>query len=205
MSEAFILIVTGIPGTGKTSVSACLAEELGCRHFDVSTILYKEGYVERDPSLRDTHLASEAGIEYVASAALQSVEEGNCVIIDTHYPGEFLSRLSKDYALIVVLRTEPLTLMRRLEAKGWRRDKVIENVLGEIFGVIYDYLGYEGHSAVEVDTTNTTPCSAASKALELAEKWIVGPRIDWLSFDYVVELASRLSAELDSYKNRLRI
>ncbi len=203
--KQYVLIVTGIPGTGKTSVSKCLAEELDCIHLDVSTILYKEGFIEKDPSLRDTHLASEAGIEYIVSTSLHLIDRGKCVILDTHYPGEFLSKLEEDYALIVVLRTEPFTLMKRLEAKGWRRDKVIENVLGEIFGVIYDYLGYDVHSSVEVDTTNTTPCAAAHRALELAEEWNVGPRIDWLSFDYIVELASRLSAELDSYKDGFRV
>lgn len=203
--KPYILIVTGIPGTGKTSVSKCLANELDCIHLDVSTILCREGFIEKDPSLRDTHLASEAGIEYIISASLRLIDRGKCIILDTHYPGEFLSRLEKEYALIIVLRTEPLTLMKRLESKGWRRDKVIENVLGEIFGVIYDYLGHDIHSSVEVDTTNTTPCTAAYRALELAGEWIVGPRIDWLSFDYVVELASRLSAELDSYKDRFRV
>ncbi|GAB6148401.1 AAA family ATPase [Stetteria hydrogenophila] len=203
--KRYAVIVTGVPGTGKSSVSRCLAEELGCVHLDVSTLIYRAGLVERDPSLRDTHIASEAGVEYVASRALGVINRGGCVVLDTHYPGEFVSRLEEHYALIVVLRTEPLTLMRRLESRGWRRDKVVENVLAEIFGVIYDHLGEGVYSSVEVDTTSTEPCAAAGEALELARKWRVGPRIDWLSLDYVVELAGRLSAELDLYKGRLGV
>jgi adenylate kinase len=83
---------------------------------------------------------------------------------------------------VVVLRCEPKTLKRRLLARGYQPEKVMENVEAELIGVLSaDSMNVFGsRKTMEFDTTASEPASAA-RVISKSLKGSRGPssRIDW--------------------------
>ncbi len=179
MAKPRVIIVTGTPGTGKTSVSRLLAEKLGCIHLDVSRyVIENRMYVSYDEE-RQTYVIDE---DRVREAIKKLVETSKCIIIDIHYP-ELLDFLQPD--IVIILRTAPEILERRLKPRNWPENKVKENIMAEILGVpTANALSIVGSDKIyEIDTTDREPEEVVRIVLEdiLEGKAKPGPKIDWLS------------------------
>ncbi len=179
MAKPRVIIVTGTPGTGKTSVSRLLAEKLGCIHLDVSRyVIENRMYVSYDEE-RQSYVIDE---DRVREAIKKLVETSKCIIIDIHYP-ELLDFLQPD--IVIILRTAPEILERRLKPRNWPENKVKENIMAEILGVpTANALSIVGSDKIyEIDTTDREPEEVVRIVLEdiLEGKAKPGPKIDWLS------------------------
>ncbi len=179
MAKPRVIIVTGTPGTGKTSVSRLLAEKLGCIHLDVSRcVIENRMYVSYDEE-RQSYVIDE---DKVREAIKKLVETSKCIVIDIHYP-ELLDFLQPD--IVIILRTAPETLERRLKPRNWPEDKVKENIMAEILGVpTANALSVADPDKIyEIDTTDKKPEEVVRIILEdiLKGKAKPGPKIDWLS------------------------
>ncbi|MCE4611048.1 MAG: hypothetical protein F7B17_03660, partial [Desulfurococcales archaeon] len=86
---------------------------------------------------------------------------------------------------------------------GWRKGKIVENVMAEAFGVIAEELEPWWHSTFEVDTSGKNPRKVYEELLNKIDSWSVGINIDWLSLESVGELVARLSAQRDLDEYRL--
>ncbi len=146
-----IIIVTGTPGTGKTSVSQRLSKDLNCIYINTSELALKHGAAHEDPTGRDTAVIKEdVLIRELRQIVANSL--GRCIVIDSHYPG-ILEFLEKYDPLVIVLRATPETLIKRLEKRGWNRNKVLENAEAELLGIV-DQEAREVFSKVySIDTT----------------------------------------------------
>ncbi len=179
MAKPRVIIVTGTPGTGKTSVSRLLAEKLGCIHLDVSRYVIESGmYISYDEK-RQSYVIDE---DKVREAIKKLVETSKCIIIDIHYP-ELLDFLQPD--IVIILRAAPGTLEKRLKPRNWPENKVKENIMAEILGVpTANALSIVGPDKIyEIDTTDKKPEEVVRIVLEdiLEGKVKPGPKIDWLS------------------------
>ncbi|BAN90781.1 adenylate kinase family protein [Aeropyrum camini] len=182
-----LILVTGTPGTGKTSVGRLIARETGCRFVESSPLLEALGATSRDPTGRATLM-----VEWSAAVdRLRSLDIG-CWVVSTVTPSLWLESLGLEVALVVLLRTNPLLLEERLEARGWPRGKVVENVVAEAFGEIaWELVEYGFESAtIEVDTSLRSPRDVAREVFDRAERWDTGISIDWFES---VEVASRVA------------
>ncbi len=179
MVKPRIIIVTGTPGTGKTSVSRLLAEKLGCIHLDVSRYVIENKIYASYDEKRQSYVIDE---DKVREAIRKLVETSKCIIIDIHYP-ELLDFLQPD--IVVILRTAPGTLEKRLKPRNWPENKVKENIMAEILGVpTANALSIVSPDKIyEIDTTDKKPEEVARIVLEdiLEGKAKPGPKIDWLS------------------------
>lgn len=200
--EDYVIPVAGVPGTGKTTLSILLSEILGCRHLDSSSLLRMLGLVERDPTGRKTQLVRGGGL----IRAVEAIPSGKCILLETLYPLEWLwAGLEERVPVIILLRTHPLTLYKRLSSSrpNWPRDKIIENVLAEAHNVLAEDLLEVQHFVIEVDTTSLPPEATATALLDMLEAWSTGIRIDWLSRDPdIIEAIARWGMELDLDKYR---
>ncbi|MGC8954370.1 MAG: adenylate kinase family protein [Desulfurococcus sp.] len=176
-----IIVVAGVPGTGKTSVSRELASLTGFQLIELGRYALERGLVTGFDDERGSYVIDEDALSREVSM-LAGNSEGY-IIVSTHYP-EILDPSVVEK--VFVLRTHPLVLEKRLESRGWDRRKINENVMAEILGVVsYNALTVFGEEKIyEIDTSNTTPGEVAGLVADiLSNKTVIPPgiRIDWLS------------------------
>jgi adenylate kinase len=132
------IAITGTPGVGKTTISKKLAEKLGFRHIDITEVVKKyKLYSEKDEEM-DSYVINFDKLK-------KFLDDLDNVILDGHVS----HLLDADY--VVVLRCNPEIVKKRLEERGYKQKKVMENVEAEILDVC---LVESGGSVYEIDTTD---------------------------------------------------
>ena len=196
-----IILVTGSPGVGKSELAKVVSEDLRCKVVESSEVMVREKAVIKDPA-RDTFIIEwDQGLRVARSVASKSID--SCVVVVTVTPTLWLEAVESEIVFIVLARCNPLILFRRLERRGWRKGKIVENVMAEAFGVIAEELEPWWHSTFEVDTSDKNPRKVYEELLNKIDSWSVGINIDWLSLESVGELVARLSAQRDLDEYRL--
>ena len=166
MKPRFItLLVTGTPGTGKTTLAKKLSLLLNYAYFDVNSFAKTAHIYGSYDKKRQTYVVDEAKLARelikVREKALKASKTAkNGVIFDSH-----LSHfLPKKYAnLCLVARCSLKALEQRLRKRGYSRAKIRENMDAEIFDTCLSEARELGHRVVVFDTTN--PPAVAVKAL----------------------------------------
>lgn len=155
------IALSGVPGTGKTT----LADHIGARH-DVVVVHLNEfaqeaGLLnEQDP---------ERGSYYVDLDALNERYrerydgEERPVLLEGHFAHEM------DVDRIVLLRVDPQVLIARLRARGWREEKVRENVEAEALDVLAQEVLDVDAPASELDASDLGVEEAAAAVWAIAE------------------------------------
>ncbi len=168
-----IISVTGTPGTGKTEVARELAPLLSYNYVDLNRVAEEQGLVigmdpERHSKILDTDRFGEIFVP-------------DNSVVDGH-----LSHLiTAD--LILVLRTRPDVLKKRLEKRGWPEEKVMENVEAEILGVCSSESCESGEKVMELDTTGKKPEEVAKSIKALIDNNNNTGEIDWLEeYEYML-------------------
>ncbi|MCE4607066.1 MAG: AAA family ATPase [Desulfurococcales archaeon] len=185
-----IIIITGTPGTGKTTVSRLISRELNCTHIDVSALVEEMKWGEPDPTGRETLVLTniEELIQYVGKIN----KNRECVIVDTHYPGIFDS-LAKDIMAVFVLRTHPKIIARRLIERKWGAKKIAENAEAELLGVIENEALRRFKCVISIDTTNKNASEVSQSIKTLIEQMhqtacpVQGRTIDWINDESAVD------------------
>ena len=184
-----VIIVTGTPGTGKTAIAKLLARHINGIYLSLNEIAKKYSDFTSFDIRRGSWVINEKKLTEHVVQVIREVKH-NTLIIDTHFgdiiPNEYIS-------FIIILRTHPLELERRLKKRNWPNEKIRENVEAEILGTItYDILQNFSHEKIfEIDTTKATPEEVVeiiktlmSKSDKLRGKYQVG-LIDWLNDDSI--------------------
>ena len=146
-----VLIVTGTPGTGKTTLSVKLAKKLGFHYTDVNKLIKKynisEGYDrKRKTKIIDVRKLNKALIKELGN--FKAAEKG--IIIDSHL-SHYLPRKYVD--LCIVAKCGLKELKKRLKKKKYTEDKVRENLDAEIFDICLNEAKENKHKVVVVNTT----------------------------------------------------
>lgn len=125
------ILVTGTPGTGKTSTCEQIAAATGLRHINVGDRVKAQdlhcGYDEE-------HQALIIDEDKVVDALEDELSAGGC-IVDYHSCDFFPERW---FDLVLVLQTDNTVLYNRLEARGYPEAKIQENVECEIMMVLLE-------------------------------------------------------------------
>ena len=140
-----MIIITGTPGTGKTSVAEELAKLTKRSVVHLNDYIKKNLDIEYDPAYESYS---------VDTKLLEDLDFGDA-IVEGH-----LAHFIKRSEMTVVLRCDPRELAKRLENRGWSERKIAENVVAEILDVISAEA-----NGMDVDTTNTTPVECAKKIM----------------------------------------
>jgi len=176
-----IIVVTGTPGVGKSTVSKLLALRLGAVHIDLSALALGEeltlGWDEkRQTAVADVVRLKESLEEMVSSS-------GQSLVVEGHYASEVVS--SEKATFIFVLRKNPWKLKSELESRGYGPEKVRENVEAEILDVcLAEAVAAYGEDRVsEVDVTDKSPEEVVEELTSIVEdgKPIGVGKVDWLS------------------------
>ena len=142
--------ITGTPGTGKTSVSNILKQKnytvLGLNEIAISNNFILGIDEKRDSKILD--------IEKLNNFISKSYDNSDLIFIEGH-----ASHLLDIVDKVIVLRCHPKKLQKRLEKKGWGKDKILENVEAEALDIILcEVVEYFLEEQIfEIDTSDKKP------------------------------------------------
>lgn len=182
MTARWTVGVTGSPGTGKKSVSPLVAGGLGAKLVDLNAVALARPGASRNVDVR------------MLRSAIQKVDLGRAVIFG-HLLPHVLRKGEVDF--VAVLRCEPAVLKRRLLARGYPDQKVVENVEAELIGLVLDesIRAFGAEVVCEYDTTRGHPAEVSRDILKDTRSPRRRPWIDWtLRYDSSAKLRSLLSA-----------
>ncbi len=182
-----VYIVTGTPGTGKTTVSTILSKKLDASHIELSRFSIENGYVVEDDVERDTKVVD---IEPLSSAVMGIIQESfSPVIVDGHYAHDLVDEALISY--LFVLRKRPWDLKGVLETRHYSSEKVWENLEAEIMGVITgEALELFPSKVIEIDTSDQTPDETSEQINDIIEGGTMPekPIIDWVTYPETLRL-----------------
>ena len=166
--------VTGSPATGKKSIGLALASELGVPFLGLNEMARKAGYLAVGA---DEPIFDARGFRRAAGRLLP---RGGYVV-----SGLFLSDAIPPRLLdfVVVLRCNPLVLLRRYEERGYGERKRKENLTSEFLDTcLGEAVNAYGRKVREVDVSSRDVAGAVGevKAVLVPGKFPVGV-VDWLS------------------------
>ena len=174
------IIVTGTPGTGKTTVAMGLAREIRADYISLNQFAANNKLYSGVDRIRRSKIIDVAKTRKKLQSHL--IHNECPTVVDTHMPDGLVN---KEYAQrVFVLRCHPRILEARLRRKKWKAGKIRENVLAEILdSCLSAAVNYYGRRKVaEFDTSRTTvkQCvSSLKKTLGKSFKRKIA--VDWLA------------------------
>lgn len=163
-----IIIITGTPGTGKTTTANFLSKKLNCNCIHISDIADEACIrTEGDSKIIDIKKLSKKIKKMIQGSA----------IVEGH-----LSHLLGIGDIGIVLRTHPKILKQRLLKHGFKGEKLRENLEAEALDVCL-IESLERHKSVyEIDASEKTPSGVAEDILRIlkgeTDEYKTG-KIDW--------------------------
>lgn len=178
MNMKKIIAVSGVPGTGKSVVSRIVAKKTGANLIEIKKLIGKEIKYTLDKK-RKTKVVN---IDSVRKAVSRRVKPG-LNIVEGHY--SHLLKADK----VIILRTSPAVLFKRLRLRQWPKKKIHENIECELLDEItQEAIALHRKSTVfEIDTTKRSPHVIAEKVIDIIDGSTKShARIDWtVNYEYV--------------------
>jgi len=177
-----IVVITGTPAVGKTTVSRLLAKTLGVAQVDLGRVVKQKGLTlgfdsERGTLVADTHRLLELVME-------RARKENRPTIASGHLAPDVVPK--RVLRMAFVLRCSPDVLRTRMRRRGYGEEKIRENLMAETLDVcLLEAISAYGREKVhEIDCTRKTPREVVEEIVDVLEgrrKPTVG-RIDWLAY-----------------------
>lgn len=166
------VLVTGTPGTGKTTLAEKLSLLLGYTYFDIGLFVKKAHIYGSYDRKRCTYVVDEAKLTRelikVREKALEAFKASKTgkkgIILDSHMSHCLPSRYAD---LCLVARCGLKTLEQRLRRKGYSAAKVRENLDAEIFDTCLTEALEMGHKVIKFDTTAAKSASVKAFAVRI--------------------------------------
>lgn len=180
LKKGTAILVTGTPGTGKTTISHLLAKALQTSYVNPLTLLTRIGIDYTYDKNRLTRIVSPKKLQGAVIALARRTDRG--LVIDTHIVFHIVPPLRLERA--IVLRCNPTVLEERLKRKHWSKHKIGENLLAEILDICLSEAvrEYGWHKISEIDTTDKRPNRVVQLAIRSLEERGTQrqARVDWL-------------------------
>ena len=143
------VLVSGTPGTGKTTLSKTIAERLGLNHIELGALIKsKELHSGRDEEF-DSFIVDEDKV----CDELEDIMSSGGNVVDFHSCDFFPQRW---FDLVLILRTDNEVLFPRLESRGYSQKKIEENIEAEIMQVLLDEAKESYHEEIVVELPSNT-------------------------------------------------
>jgi len=165
------IVITGTPGTGKTTVAAQMAKMLGLKLILIKDIVEKDKIytVENEEKIVD--------LEALAGLLKKMLKDEKNFVLEDHLACEI--KIPTDY--IFVLRTHPVELKKRLSARRYKPEKLKENLLCEMLDYcVQRVMKIYGRRPIEIDTTKEKARSTTLKIIKIIKnKKKKGDKVDY--------------------------
>ncbi|KAG9063471.1 hypothetical protein KI688_004355 [Linnemannia hyalina] len=143
------ILITGTPGTGKTTTSEMAAEATGLTHINVGDLVKAKSLHEGLDTEYDSYILDE---DKLVDEMEEMMRPGG-KIVDFHTCEIFPERW---FDLVIVLRTDNGVLYPRLESRGYNAKKINENMECEIMQVVLEEAreSYEEQIVIELESNS---------------------------------------------------
>ncbi|MEM2972462.1 MAG: adenylate kinase family protein [Candidatus Bathyarchaeia archaeon] len=176
-----IIVVTGTPCVGKTSVASLLASKLDALHVNLTELAMWENLVLGRDEKRNSMVVDEVKVRRRIREIVKK-SGGKIVVVDGHYAVSVTPKTL--VAHVFVLRRDPAELKIFMEKRGFANGKLWENLASEILDVcLVEALEvYGGEKVCELDVTGKSVEEVVGEILQILagrRKCRVGV-VDWL-------------------------
>jgi len=156
------ILVTGTPGTGKTTVAKKLSTEFDYQYVDVKAVIKEHHLDEKFDNKRKCHIIDEQKLAQVLVKSIETSQKK--LVIDSH----LCQYIPKKYVeLCIVTKCELKELKNRLEKRKYATAKVKENMDCEIFDICLTEAKEAGHKVFIVDTTTGFDIKKIKKKIKI--------------------------------------
>lgn len=161
------LVITGTPGTGKTTVAKAIAARLGVTLAEANEVARRRKCFKKGSR-------SEVDLGKLEKALRKELHGLKGFVAEGH----LLCDVKLACDACVVLRCNPRVLRKRLKARGYDRKKLADNLLCEAldYCLLKAEACYPAGRVVQVDATKTARLVVRVLA---AAKSLKGDRADW--------------------------
>jgi adenylate kinase len=141
-----VIIVTGTPGTGKTTFAKKLAKERGYAYMDLGEYAIMHGFAVEFDKKRNTAVIDH---EKLVKKLVDEFDRDTKIVIDGHFSHELPAALVE---ACYVTKAKLPELKRRLQERKYSEAKVQENLEAEIFDTCAQEAAENGHTVTVVWT-----------------------------------------------------
>jgi len=176
-----IILVTGTPCVGKTTVAQYLATELDALYINLTDLANKHNLTIGEDKERKTTIIDEEKMRRKITEIINTAEKST-IIVDGHYAAAVVPK--RYVTRIFVLRRNPIELRKFMEKCGFQGPKLWENLASEILDVclIEALREHRKEKVCELDITGKTVENVTREILDVLnerKKCYVGC-VDWL-------------------------
>ncbi len=158
------ILITGTPGTGKTTLSQEVAQLTGLNYINIGEVAKENNfYLNYDTELQSYELDEDKVIDELDDMMR---EGGN--VVDYHGCDFFPERW---FDIVFVLRTGNTLLYERLEKRAYSQRKIQENVQCEIFQTILDEARDSYKPEIVYELQSNTP-EEMENNIQQIESWV---------------------------------
>jgi adenylate kinase len=176
-----VILVTGTPCVGKTSVAHMLSSKLDAFYINLTELAVTENLISGKDKKRNSIIVDETRMKRKIREIIEDCNRKN-IIVDGHYAVSVVPKELVTY--VFVLRRDPVELRKLMEQNGFSGRKLWENLASEILDVcLVDALNTHGEGKVcELDVTGKSVKEVVKEILDILggrKKCCVGV-VDWL-------------------------
>ncbi|XP_054713016.1 adenylate kinase isoenzyme 6-like [Uloborus diversus] len=158
------ILITGTPGTGKSTLSSEIGEQCSLEWINVGEVAKSGNFVEDYDENFDCHIIDE---DQVVSELEDKMLEGG-KIVDYHGCDFFPENW---FDIVFVLTTDNTILYDRLVRRGYNGKKLENNIQCEIFQTLYDEAKGAYNPSIVFKLKSNTPEDMESNIEEIC-RWV---------------------------------
>jgi len=156
-----LIIITGTPATGKSTLAKILVKQLNYEHLDLHQY-YKQLATQYNKKKQCYDLNQKKVLKLVREKLTSTKKEG--IIIDSHISHHLPKSLVN---LCIVLTCSNLKeLEKRLKNRKYSKQKIRENLDAEIFQICLTQAQENGHNLIVIDTSTKIDLSNRLKTIK---------------------------------------
>lgn len=173
------IVITGVPGTGKSMLAERLARELGYRLVRINDVVDEKSLWEG----KDRFGSKVVRMDELGRRLRRLMKEDD-IIVEGHLACEL--KLPAD--IVIVCRTNPSLLKRRLGKRGYPDEKRDENVMAEMldYCTILSLKNYPEDIVYEIETRGKEGFKEVMRILRKERGW-KRMKAGWVDWSYELE------------------
>jgi len=175
-----VILITGTPCTGKTTLAKQLASRLDALYINLTDYAKTKSLTLKEDTQRNTTIIDEEKMRKALEATINQTENQN-VIVDGHYAASVVPANLSTH--VFVIRRNPKELKEFMQKQGFSPAKIDENLSAEILDVcLVEALQSHEGKVCELDVSGKTVKETVDEVLAIlnGEKKCYSGFVDWL-------------------------